>query len=105
MAETDYKIRKYELNARGTVTKIEVAFYTGVTSQQSEVGIDGVSRRVTRYRRSALRGIRTWEPNTALTFPEMQRALNLKISQAYPTDTIIPEERDVTGAIDIGNSR
>jgi hypothetical protein len=52
--QTDYKISQMTKDDLGNITRAKVRFYEGETLAKDELDIDGKTKPVTRYRRSAL---------------------------------------------------
>ena len=99
----DYKIRNFTRHPTGTVSEIVVDVYVGDTAAVLE---DGAL--VTRYRRSSRARTRTFSPDMVLTFSQIQKAINKKLSDwvaaNQPTWTIVPQQTDAANATDIGGT-
>lgn len=100
----DYKIKRIKHNKdTGAIEALEVVFYSGTMGTLSERNIEGDLEDVTRYRRNSILATKIWRPSMVLTLEQIRKAINKKIKERFPNATIITEQRDTVGAIDIGS--
>lgn len=99
----DYKIGQLVRSPVGTVLSVTVNVYVGDITTELENGVS-----VNRYRRTSLARTKTFTPDMVLTFLQIQKAINKKLSDwvaaNQPTWGIISQQTDVAGAPDIGGT-
>ena len=106
MPYIDYKF--LGIKSKGNfISRVQIAIYSGdITTVNETIPETGAVVPVTRYRRTARVAIKTFTPNSNMTFLQLQLAMNKKLitflANNFPTYTLLPNQLDTTNATDIG---